>query len=163
MSVSWRGVFPAACTQFHADHALNISGTLAHVEAMLQAGIHGLVMLGTVGENCSLEAHEKREVLKATVEHVRGRVPVLTGVAEYTTSLACKWAAEAQKKGLVADTAFDIDSSSVIFSILEYARKKKPGMIAMASESGAVSAALLGSVGRGVAREAPCPVWFLRS
>jgi len=99
MSVSWRGVFPAACTQFHADQSLNIPATLAHVEAMIAAGIHGLVVLGTVGENCSLEAGEKRDVLKAAIEHVRGRVPVLTGVAEYTTSLACKWAADAQKLG----------------------------------------------------------------
>ena len=36
-------------------------------------------MLGTVGENCSLEAAEKLELLKATVDHVAGRVPVLTG------------------------------------------------------------------------------------
>ena len=52
---------------------------------MIEAGIHGLIMLGTVGENCSLEYAEKLEVLRATVEHVGGRVPVLTGVAEYTT------------------------------------------------------------------------------
>jgi 4-hydroxy-tetrahydrodipicolinate synthase len=56
-------------------------------------------MLGTVGENCSLEPAEKREVLKATVEHVRGRVPVLTGVAEYTTAGACRWAADAARLG----------------------------------------------------------------
>ncbi len=76
---------------------------------------------------------------------------------------AAQWAATAMEKGLLADTAFDIDSSSVTQSILEYARKKKPGMIALASESSAVSAAVLGSIGRGVAREAPCPVLFLRS
>ncbi len=75
---------------------------------------------------------------------------------------AAEWAASAVAKGLVVDTAFDLDSSSVILSILEYARKKKPGMIAMASESSAVTAALLGSIGRGVAREASCPVLFLR-
>ena len=55
MTVDWHGVFPAATTQFHADHSLNIPGTLEHIEAMIQAGIHGLVILGTVGENCSLE------------------------------------------------------------------------------------------------------------
>ena len=100
MSVSWRGVFPAACTQFHSDQSLDVPGTLAHVEAMIAAGIHGLVMVGTVGENCSLEAPEKRELVKAAVEHVRGRVPLLVGVAEYTTALACKWAADAQKLGV---------------------------------------------------------------
>jgi 4-hydroxy-tetrahydrodipicolinate synthase len=99
MTVSWRGVFPAVCTQFRPDQSLNVPGTLAHVDAMLAAGIHGLVMMGSVGENTTLEPGEKRELLKATVEHVRGRVPVLTGVAEYTTAQACRWAADAAKIG----------------------------------------------------------------
>lgn len=97
--VNWEGVFPAATTQFNADYSVNVPATLAHVEAMIQAGIHGIVMLGTVGENCSLEYHEKLEVLKATVNHVAGRIPVLSGVAEYTTSLACRYAADAQRIG----------------------------------------------------------------
>ena len=99
MTVSWRGVFPAVCTQFHPDQSLNVPGTLAHVDAMLAAGVHGLVMLGSVGENTALEPAEKKELLKATVGHVRGRVPVLTGVAEYTTAQACRWAADAARLG----------------------------------------------------------------
>ena len=99
MSVTWRGVFPAVCTQFHADQSLNIPGTLAHVDVMLQAGIHGLVMMGSVGENTTLEPTEKTELLKATIAHVNKRVPILTGVAEYTTAGACRWAADAAKLG----------------------------------------------------------------
>jgi 4-hydroxy-tetrahydrodipicolinate synthase len=99
MRVTWRGVYPAVCTQFHSDQSLNIPGTLSHIDALLAAGVHGLVMMGTVGENCSLEPAEKRELLKAIVAHVGKRVPVLTGVAEYTTAQACRWAAEAQKLG----------------------------------------------------------------
>ena len=67
---------------------------------MIDAGIHGLIMLGTVGENCSLEYPEKLEVLRATVDHVAGRIPVLTGVAECTTARACKFAADAQRIGV---------------------------------------------------------------
>ena len=100
MTVQWRGVFPAATTQFHADHSIDIAATLAHLDAMLKAGIHGLVMLGTVGENCSLDYSEKLDILKATVDHVKGRVPVLTGVAECTTALACRFARDAQKAGV---------------------------------------------------------------
>lgn len=100
MSVKWHGVFPAVCTQFKSDQSLDIPATLKHIEAMLEAGVHGLVMLGTVGENCSLEYAEKLEVLKATVAHVKGRVPVLTGVSEYTTALACRYASDAEKIGV---------------------------------------------------------------
>ncbi|MCU0702980.1 MAG: dihydrodipicolinate synthase family protein [Fimbriiglobus sp.] len=99
MTVSWRGVFPAACTQFHPDFSLNIPGTLAHLDAMLAAGVHGFVMMGSVGENTTLEPAEKRELLKATVAHIGKKVPVLVGVAEYTTAQACRWAADAQKLG----------------------------------------------------------------
>jgi 4-hydroxy-tetrahydrodipicolinate synthase len=100
MSAVWQGVFPAATTQFKPDQALDVAATMAHVEKMIEAGIHGLIMLGTVGENCSLLYGEKLDVLRATVEHVAGRVPVLTGVAEYSTALACQFAADARKVGI---------------------------------------------------------------
>lgn len=96
---NWHGVFPAATTQFAADGALDIPATLRHLEAMLDAGIHGLIMLGTVGENCSLDSSEKLELLAATIRHVAGRVPVLSGVAEYTTAGACRYAEQAARQG----------------------------------------------------------------
>ncbi len=99
MKITWKGVFPAVCTQFNPDQSLNIPGTLTHLDAMLAAGIHGLVMMGSVGENTTLEPGEKRELLKATIDRVGKKVPVLTGVAEYTTAGACRWAAEAAKLG----------------------------------------------------------------
>lgn len=100
MNVSWQGVFPAVTTQFKSDQSLDIPATLRHLDALLAAGVHGPIMLGTVGENCSLEYAEKLDVLKATVEHIRGRVPVLSGVAEYTTALGCRYAADAQRIGV---------------------------------------------------------------
>jgi 1-pyrroline-4-hydroxy-2-carboxylate deaminase len=99
MKVKWQGVFPAVCTQFNADYSVNVAGTLAHLDAQLAAGIHGVVMMGSVGENTTLDAGEKRELLKATIDHVKKKVPVLTGVAEYTTAGACRWAADAAKLG----------------------------------------------------------------
>ena len=99
MTVSWQGVFPAACTQFKPDFSLDIPATLAHVEAMLKVGIHGLVMMGSVGENTTLEPDEKIDLMKATVALVGKKIPVLTGVAEYTTAGACRWAEQAAKCG----------------------------------------------------------------
>ncbi|HVC93706.1 MAG TPA: dihydrodipicolinate synthase family protein [Pirellulales bacterium] len=100
MNVTWHGVFPAVTTQFHADGALDLEATGRHVEALISAGVHGLIMLGTVGENCSLEYREKLAVLEATVVRVARRVPVLAGVAECTTALACRYAADARNLGL---------------------------------------------------------------
>lgn len=98
--VSWGGVFPAAVTIFREDHAIDFPATLAHLERLLAAGVHGLIVLGSVGENCSLEAGEKRELLRAVVDRVAGRAPVLTGVAETTTSLACRLAKDAAALGV---------------------------------------------------------------
>ena len=86
-------------TQFNDNQSLNLAATAKHVEALLRAGVHGIIMLGTVGENCSLEYPEKLEVLGAAVRQVAGRVPVLTGVAECSTALACRFAADARKAG----------------------------------------------------------------
>ena len=57
-------------------------------------------MLGTVGENSVLEYPEKLEVLRSIRQLVGGRAPVLTGVAECSTALACRFAADAQKFGV---------------------------------------------------------------
>jgi 4-hydroxy-tetrahydrodipicolinate synthase len=100
MRVDWRGVFPAATTQFRDDQSLDLPGTAAHLERLLKAGVHGLIMLGTVGENCSLEYAEKLDVLRAAVRQVAGRLPLLTGVAECSTALACRFAADARKAGV---------------------------------------------------------------
>ena len=100
MQVTWRGVFPAATTQFHNDQSLDLKATMRHLDAMIDAGVHGMVVLGTVGENCSLEYREKIDLLKAAVEHIGHRVPLLSGVAECSTALACRFAADAQKIGL---------------------------------------------------------------
>ena len=100
MEINWQGVFPAATTQFRADQSLDLASTSRHVEVMIEAGIHGLIMLGTVGENSALTYAEKLDVLRATVEHVDGRIPVLTGVAESSTATACQFAEDARKIGV---------------------------------------------------------------
>jgi len=100
MHVDWKGVFPALTTQFDANLAFDAAATTRHINQLLAAKIDGLILLGTVGENCSLEYEEKLAVLRAGVKAVGGRVPVLTGAAECTTALACRFAADAQRLGL---------------------------------------------------------------
>ncbi|MEX2301850.1 MAG: dihydrodipicolinate synthase family protein [Bryobacterales bacterium] len=100
MTADWHGIFPAVTTQFHKDQSLDLEATAKHLEALITGGVHGVIMLGTVGENTSHEYDEKLTVLRAAVEAVAGRVPVLTGVAEYTTPLACKFAADVEELGV---------------------------------------------------------------
>jgi 4-hydroxy-tetrahydrodipicolinate synthase len=99
LTCRWSGVFPAATTQFDADLKVDIAATQAVQAALVADGVHGLVVLGTVGENNSLSAEEKRAVLKAAVEAVGGRVPVITGVSEFTTAAAAAYARDAELLG----------------------------------------------------------------
>lgn len=100
MNVSWQGVFPALTTQFRDDQSLDLAATASHLEQLIGAGIHGVVLLGTVGENTALEYDEKLTLVRALLGVVRGRIPVLTGVAEYTTALGCRYARDVERLGL---------------------------------------------------------------
>jgi 4-hydroxy-tetrahydrodipicolinate synthase len=95
----WRGVFPAVTTQFRSDQSTDLDATCRHVEHLLQARMDGIIVLGTVGENPSLEYGEKIDVVKAAGDQIAGRVPLLAGVAECSTRLACRFAAEAHRAG----------------------------------------------------------------
>ena len=97
MRVAWQGVFPAATTQFQPDQALDVPATLVHLDRMIAAGIHGLVMLGTVGENCSLARHEKIGLIEAAKDAVGAGLPVILGVAEYTAAFGAELAREAAR------------------------------------------------------------------
>ena len=98
--VDWNGVYPAVTTQMRQDESLDIEATQRCIEGLIKAGMNGLIMLGTVGENCSLDADEKRAVLRAAKEAADGRVPVLSGVAEYTTALGEAYARECEEIGI---------------------------------------------------------------
>lgn len=99
MKVDWKGVYPAATTAFTRSQAVDLEASAAHFDALVRAGMHGLVVLGTVGEVHALEPAEKLEVLRAAVDAVDGRVPVLAGVAHNTTAQACRFARDAERIG----------------------------------------------------------------
>jgi 1-pyrroline-4-hydroxy-2-carboxylate deaminase len=97
---SWSGVFPAATTQFTPSLDVDLPATQAVQAALIRDGVHGLVVLGTVGENNSLSPEEKRAVLKAAVETAGGKVPIITGVSEFTTANAVAYARDAERIGV---------------------------------------------------------------
>jgi 4-hydroxy-tetrahydrodipicolinate synthase len=97
--LDWTGVYPAITTQFDAGLALDIPSTQRVQDAMIRDGVDGLVVIGTVGENNSLEPDEKRDVVRAAVETANGRAPVIAGVSELTTARAMAFARDAEKLG----------------------------------------------------------------
>ena len=100
MSKSWQGVFPAVTTQFHQDLSLDLNATARHWEALIAAGVSGLIVAGSLGENQTLEPAEKRALVAEAVNVSAGRVPVLSGVAEMSTAAACQYVRDCEKLGV---------------------------------------------------------------
>ena len=89
MKPHWTGVFPAATTQLKKDQSLDLPATARHLEALIESGVNGLIMCGSLGENQTLDPNEKRQVVAMAAATGRGLVPVLSGVAETSTKAAC--------------------------------------------------------------------------
>ena len=89
--VAWSGIFPALTTKFTRDDRLDLKMMEKHIGNQIKAGVEGLIVLGSLGENGSLSPDEKQEVLKLAVSVSSGRVPVVACVAETTTATACRF------------------------------------------------------------------------
>jgi len=99
---TWTGVFPAVTTQFKNDgkFTLDLDATARVIEGLVRDGVSGLIVCGTVGEGCSLTRPEKVAVYEMAKQVAGKRVPVIGGVAEYTTPFAIETAREAERIGL---------------------------------------------------------------
>ena len=100
MQINWRGVYPAVTTQFKEDFTIDHDANATMLDQLIAEGVHGIIVNGTVGENCSLSPEEKRAVMANAVKAVDGRVPVLSGVAETTTAQAVQYAKDAEEIGI---------------------------------------------------------------
>ncbi len=97
LTVQWSGIFPALTTKFTPDDDLDLKLMEKHFNNQIKAGVEGLIVLGSLGENGSLSADEKQEILRLAVAVSNRRVPVLACVAETTTSMACRFVETSMK------------------------------------------------------------------
>jgi 4-hydroxy-tetrahydrodipicolinate synthase len=96
------GIIPAVTTPFDASGAIDFDGLSGNVAALLDAGVHGIVATGTMGEAGSLSTAERRSVIEAVARAVEGRVPVIAGISAGTPAAAIALAADAAEAGAVA-------------------------------------------------------------
>lgn len=100
MKSHWSGVFPAITTQLGKDGSLDLDATAMHAEALIRSGIRGLIFLGSLGENQSMTGEEKRRVMESMRDAVKGRVPVLSGVAESSVAEAVRYVRDLEALGI---------------------------------------------------------------
>lgn len=96
---AWQGIFPAVTTKFTADDRLDIAEMERCYAMQVEAGIHGLITCGSLGEASTLDPDEKIEVLKTAIRVADGKMPVLQTVSSGSTRAAQKAAEAAAKAG----------------------------------------------------------------
>jgi 1-pyrroline-4-hydroxy-2-carboxylate deaminase len=99
MAIEWKGVFPALTTKFTLDDKLDYSLFKKNLQAQLDAGVHGVILGGSLGEASTLTNNEKFDLLKFTIDEVHGRVPVVVNIAEGSTREAIDVAKRAESMG----------------------------------------------------------------
>lgn len=88
----WQGVMPAITTPFRDDLSVDADLVVRQIDALVDAGCTGIVALGSLGEGGSLSSDEKKAVLRLCREALRGRAPLVCGVAALTTAEAVRLA-----------------------------------------------------------------------
>ena len=99
MDVNWKGIYPAITTKFNEDGSLDLATFRKNLNVQLAAGIHGIILGGTLGEASTLRQEEKLQLLETTLDTVGDQIPVLVNIAEQTTRGAIKAAESARKNG----------------------------------------------------------------
>lgn len=93
------GIIPALVTPLDEQGNLIENSLKKIIDYTLEAGVHGVFVLGSTGEIYGLTDKQKQRVMEVTVEHVNGRVPVYAGAGEITTNNTIKTAQMAEKVG----------------------------------------------------------------
>ncbi len=99
MTFEWKGVFPALTTKFTASDELDLPLFEKNLQFQLDAGIHGAILGGTLGEASVLSTDEKERLVKFAIEKINGRIPVVINIAEGSTKEALRQAALAKTWG----------------------------------------------------------------
>ncbi|MFE9607414.1 dihydrodipicolinate synthase family protein [Streptomyces sp. NPDC006012] len=79
------GVVPPMCTPLTPEREVDVPALLGLVDHLVEAGVHGLFVLGSTSEAAYLTDRQRRQVVQAVTAHVAGRLPVLAGAIDMTT------------------------------------------------------------------------------
>lgn len=99
MSFEWKGVFPALLTPFTANEEIDLPMFEKNLQAQLDAGVHGVIIGGSLGEASTITADEKEQLIKHAIQYLNGKIPVIMNIAESTTKDAVQQAANAKAWG----------------------------------------------------------------
>ncbi len=99
MKIEWKGVMPAVTTKFTKDDKLDLEMFSINIQAQLDAGVHAIILGGSLGEASTLEKEEKKALIEHTVDFVQEKVPVIMNIAEKNTKNAILAVESAENNG----------------------------------------------------------------
>ncbi|HLF64590.1 MAG TPA: dihydrodipicolinate synthase family protein [Saprospiraceae bacterium] len=89
MKPTWQGVYPAVTTKFTSSGAIDPEGFIKGIRAQIDAGVHGIIVGGSLGESSTI-THDERIELLHLAKSVAGNVPVIVNIAEGATKSAIR-------------------------------------------------------------------------
>jgi 4-hydroxy-tetrahydrodipicolinate synthase len=98
-SFQWKGVFPALLTPFDANDQVDLAMYEKNLDAQVEAGIHGIIIGGSLGEASTLTLDEKELLVRFSVKKLAGKLPVIMNIAEGSTKDAIQQAKLAKEWG----------------------------------------------------------------
>lgn len=95
----WKGVFPALLTPFTVDDQVDMTMYEKNLNAQVDAGVRGIIIGGSLGEASTLSIEEKETLVRFSVAHLAGKIPVIMNIAEGSTKEAVSQARLAKEWG----------------------------------------------------------------
>ncbi|MCX5283220.1 MULTISPECIES: dihydrodipicolinate synthase family protein [unclassified Streptomyces] len=93
------GVVPPVCTPLTPDREVDVASLVRLIDHLMDAGVHGLFVLGSTSEVAYLTDAQRRLVVETAAGHVAGRLPVLAGAIDMTTPRVLDHARAARAAG----------------------------------------------------------------
>jgi dihydrodipicolinate synthase/N-acetylneuraminate lyase len=99
MQVQWQGVYPALLTPFTNEDELDLPLFEKNLAAQVAAGVHGVIIGGSLGEASTLRTDEKHQLVSCAKQVLGNKIPVVLNIAEASTADAITQAKNAEKWG----------------------------------------------------------------
>ena len=98
-----KGIFGAMCTPFQENgKGIDIPRYQSHIDDLLEAGVHGLVLCSGTGEYAYLTDEEKQTLIQEGVKHINGRCPTIAQTTALSTNECIDKARAAEDAGASA-------------------------------------------------------------
>ncbi|MBA5776181.1 dihydrodipicolinate synthase family protein [Stappia sp. F7233] len=93
------GILPVAPTPFHEDGRVDEDGMRRVIDCMIDQGVDAICILANYSEQFLLSDEERALLMRLSLEHVAGRVPMIVTISHFSTDIVTRRARDAQSMG----------------------------------------------------------------